>query len=65
VGWEPLRHYDFMDTTPVVPVLFVVPLTILRNGRANAASGSEYTVPTVLEGVSVTSAAEPSLPYTR
>jgi hypothetical protein len=43
----------------MVPVLLVVLLTILRYGTANVASGNEYMLPSVLEGVRVMSAADP------
>jgi hypothetical protein len=41
VGWNAMGHQLFMTTTPAVPVLLVVALTIFSQGNANTASGSE------------------------
>ena len=47
-------------TTPTVPVEFVVADTIFKNSVPNTSSGRAYARPSVLEGASVRSAAEPS-----
>ncbi len=41
VGWDPLGHQLLNITTPLVPVLFVVALTIFRYSVPNTSSGRE------------------------